>query len=81
MSCRTFIEFLSEYLAGELTEAERVEFEAHLAECSWCVAYLENYRQTIRLGKEALVQPTGPVPEEVPEELVQAILAARSKRE
>jgi hypothetical protein len=40
------------------------------------VGYLESYRETIRLGREAC-EPDGPLPEEVPEELVEAILASR----
>jgi anti-sigma factor RsiW len=81
MTCRTFIEFLTEYLEGELSPAEKAEFEAHLAECPWCVAYLRTYQETVRLGKAALAEPETPVPPEVPEELIQAILAARPRKE
>jgi anti-sigma factor RsiW len=81
MTCRTFIEFLTEYLEGELSPAEKAEFEAHLAECPWCVAYLQTYQETVRLGKAALAESETPVPPEVPEELIQAILAARPRKE
>jgi anti-sigma factor RsiW len=79
MTCRTFIEFLMEYLDGELPPEERAVFDEHLAECPWCVAYLQNYRQTIRLEREALADDRAPVPGDAPEELVQAILAARPR--
>jgi anti-sigma factor RsiW len=79
MNCRTFIEFLMEYLSGELTLEERAIFDEHLAECPWCVAYLQNYHETIRLGKAAFAQDDELVPKEVPEELVRAILAARPR--
>ena len=79
MTCRDFITFLLEYSSGELSPEQRREFDAHLAECPWCVAYLNTYEQTIRLGKAAFAQPEAPVPAEVPEELVQAILAARGR--
>jgi anti-sigma factor RsiW len=79
VSCRVFVEFLSEYLSGELTAAERAEFEVHLAECPECVAYLDTYQKTIRLGKTVCDHPEDRVPDEVPEQLVRALLAARTK--
>ena len=79
MTCRDFVEFLSEYLSDELVEAERAEFEAHLAQCPECVAYVDSYRMAIQLGKEAFTFSEDQVPEEVPEELVRAILAMRSR--
>jgi anti-sigma factor RsiW len=79
MSCRDFLEFLSQYLAGELPAAGRSEFEAHLVECPECVAYLDTFQMTIRLGKIAYTDPEFEWPEEPPEELVHAILAARAR--
>lgn len=76
-TCRELIDFLGDYLSGELPAAQRAEFERHLAICPPCVAYLKTYEQTIRLGKSACTD----VNEEPPEELIKAILAARSKRE
>ncbi len=78
MNCREFTEFLHEYLFGNLPEEERAEFDRHLAECPWCVAYLDNYRKTIQLGQAAFAEPEdAPPPPDAPEELIQAILAAR----
>jgi anti-sigma factor RsiW len=77
MTCHTFIDFLLEYLNGELPPEEQAEFEGHLAECPWCVAYLQNYRETIRLGRQAFADE--PVPADCPEDLVQAILEARRR--
>jgi len=82
ITCREFLDFLWAYLSGEVTDAERAEFEWHLSGCPSCVAYMKTYRQTIELGKGAFapLEPTDePVPEEVPEELVAAILKARKK--
>jgi anti-sigma factor RsiW len=79
MNCREFTEFLHEYLFGDLPAEERAEFEKHLAECPWCVAYLDSYRKTIELERIAFAAPPdGPPPADAPEELIQAILAARS---
>ena len=80
MTCRELIEFLAEYVSGELPELERVKFDEHLAECPECVDYLKSYRATIRLGKSAFRDLDEPVPDEVPAELIDAILAARPKR-
>ena len=40
MTCRDIIEFLADYAAGTVTAEERTIFEAHLAICPPCVAYL-----------------------------------------
>ena len=79
MNCREFTEFLHEYLFGNLPAGERAEFEAHLAECPWCVAYLDSYRKTIALEQAAFAAEDAPPPADAPEELVQAILRARSR--
>jgi anti-sigma factor RsiW len=80
MNCREFTEFLHEYLFGDLPAEERAEFDKHLAECPWCVAYLDSYRKTIRLEQAAFSAPEdAPPPADAPEELVQAILRARSR--
>jgi anti-sigma factor RsiW len=77
MTCREFIEFLIDYFEGNLSSHERQEFTTHLAECEDCTAYLISYEQTIRLGKAAFADPDAPLPSDVPDELVQAILASR----
>jgi anti-sigma factor RsiW len=79
MTCRELIDFLLDYLEGTLAEVERARFDAHLAECPDCVAYLESYAATIRLGRAACAEPEAGPPPEVPEELVRAILAARER--
>ncbi len=79
MNCREFTEFLHEYLSGNLSAAEQAEFDKHLAECPWCVAYLDSYKKTILMEKAAFAAAAeGPPPADAPEELIQAILRARS---
>jgi anti-sigma factor RsiW len=86
ITCREFLDFLWAYLSGEVTEEQRAEFELHLSGCPSCVAYMKSYQRTIELGKAAYatstpLRPTDePVPDEVPEELVEAILAARRRK-
>jgi anti-sigma factor (TIGR02949 family) len=79
MTCKELADFLMAYLDRELPDAQREVFESHLERCPPCLAYLETYQETVRLGKEACCEPDGPVPEEVPERLVAAIIAARSR--
>lgn len=80
MTCKEFIEFLMDYLGGELPPGERACFEAHLGDCPDCLAYLDMYKQTVKLGKAAFCQERGRLPADVPEELIRAILAARKPR-
>jgi anti-sigma factor RsiW len=79
MTCREFIEFLWRYTADELSPAERATFDAHLATCRHCVKYLHSYQDTIRIGKAVLTPSEEAVPAEVPDDLIKAILASRSK--
>lgn len=78
MNCREFVEFIMAYLEGDLPEPVQTEFQGHVEECPECVDYLDSYRETVTLGKSVCRHPDDPVPEDVPESLVQAILAARS---
>ncbi len=78
MTCREFIEFLLGYLDGKLSPSERLLFEEHLEACPECTDYLDSYRTTVLLAEEAFCgEEEGDVPPEVPEDLVQAILAAQ----
>ena len=72
MTCREAIEFMIDYLDGTLTPPTREAFERHLALCVYCVAYLRTYEQTIRLAGRSFSNDI-----QVPEEMVQAILASR----
>ena len=77
MTCRELIEFLSDYLAGEVELRQRAAFEEHLAVCPSCAAYLETFKRTIQLSKASFAQDDSSA-EQMPEELVQAILKSRA---
>ncbi len=79
MTCRRLTELIIDYRSGALAAEERRELEAHLTECEDCVHYLRSYDDTVRLARAAAAHPDDPIPAEVPEKLVQAILAARRK--
>ena len=79
MNCREFTEFLHDYLHGGLRAEVRVEFDRHLAECPWCVAYLDSYQKTMQLAQTAFAAAEdAPPPSDAPEELIQAVIRARS---
>jgi anti-sigma factor RsiW len=79
MTCREFIGFLMEYQSGNLPPVERQVFDRHVGGCPACRAYLDNYRKTIEMGRAAFQGESEPLPPEVPEELIRAILTARGK--
>ena len=78
ISCQELITFLADYLAGELPPARNHEFQRHLAVCDSCVQYIATYEQTIRMAKTAMIAPELRV-EDVPEDLVRAILGGFEK--
>ena len=77
MTCQDLVEFLMDYLDGALPGEQADAFSRHLGDCPPCVAYLESYRETVALGRKVCSEGSGPVPDDVPEELVAAILAAK----
>ncbi len=78
MTCRELVEFLADYLAGDLPAEVRRVFETHLGECPECVTYLRSYADTVRLAR-ASAETDDAVAAEVPERLVRAVLAARRR--
>jgi anti-sigma factor RsiW len=78
MTCRECDEFLHDYVSGELPPEVRETFERHLTVCRNCVKYLDQYRLTIRAGQNAFACDGAEADHlDMPEELIQAILAAR----
>jgi anti-sigma factor RsiW len=77
VKCRECDEFLVDYVAGDLPAEVLATFELHLARCRNCRTYLEQYRATIEAGKTACEAYKEGL--RMPEELIQAILAAKPK--
>lgn len=53
ITCESGVRLLNEYLEGELPAAIRAALDAHLAACPRCVAFVESYRATPRIVREA----------------------------
>jgi len=79
VTCREFIDFLMGYLANDLPPDVLEAFERHVSVCVNCEEYLGQYRATVEAGRVAFADPDAQVPEEVPEELVRAIMASRDR--
>ena len=77
ITCQELIDFIMGYLDNELPPDQRAEFDRHMAVCPSCVDYLKTYEKTVLLAKTCADDP---VPDDVPESLVQAILNAREAR-
>ena len=76
--CERIEEFIVDFFDNKLSDQLQSEFLAHIDVCPKCKVYLDNYKKTIDVARashqvpNALGQST-----EMPEELVQAILASR----
>ena len=79
MTCREFADFMMDYLSDELSTESRALFEYHLSLCINCRRYLASYQETVKLGKRAFEEDDANVPPQVPEDLIRAILAARTQ--
>jgi anti-sigma factor RsiW len=49
LSCQELVELVTEYFEGALPAADVARFEAHIAPCDGCRAYVEQMRKTIEL--------------------------------
>ena len=66
MTCKEFVEIITDYLEDSMTFWERIRFHLHLGLCFGCRVYLRQMRQTIQtVGR----LPQEPVPPAVREQL------------
>lgn len=79
LTCKDVHDFLMAYLDNEVTAQQRQAFEEHLAACSSCVRYVDQYQRTIRLGREAICSSDEPATTQVPAGLIDAIRNARKR--
>ena len=49
LSCQELVELVTAYLERALSPEDHARFEAHVAVCSGCSAYLDEMRTTIEL--------------------------------
>ena len=79
ITCKEFEDFVLDYLDDDLPVAQRSVFELHLRLCRECRDYLAAYQRAQELGVATLGPGEDAVPDDVPEDLVKAILDARNQ--
>ena len=67
--CMSGVELLMEYMDGALAPGVRAAIEAHVAGCPRCEAFIESYRETPRIVRDATRV-------EMPADLEASLLAA-----
>ncbi len=80
ITCREFEGFVLDYLDGNLPKSQRRVFEMHLRMCRECREYLAAYQRTMALSRIALDTPPTVDMDEVPEDLIKAVLDARQSK-
>jgi anti-sigma factor RsiW len=76
INCKECLDFIADYLDGEVTPEAAEQFEKHLKACPPCREYIESYKATIQLERESLAVRDDEC-RAMPESLVQAICRAR----
>lgn len=76
ISCQNLEKFIVDFLDGQLTPELDKAFTDHIKECEICEIYLEEYKQTIDIGKTAFSNRANEDISAMPEKLVDAILSA-----
>ena len=79
ITCKEFEDFVQSYLDGGLTGSQKSKFEWHMRICRECREYLAAYQRTMELGRAVFDFESAPVPDDVPKDLIKAILDARDK--
>ena len=77
ITCKEFEDFVFRYLDDELPARQRSLFELHMRLCRECREYLAAYRRSIEVGRAAVKSADEALPDDVPEDLIKAILEAR----
>ena len=73
VTCRQFVELVTDYFEGELQGHTLSQVEEHLVMCDWCVTYVEQMRATLGLLGQ-LGEPDSPEPSD------SALAILRSRR-
>jgi anti-sigma factor RsiW len=49
IDCQDMVELVTAYAEGALDPDMRARFERHLADCDWCIDYVNQLEATVRL--------------------------------
>lgn len=78
LTCKEVDNFLYDFHEGQLSYAEKIKFKLHLSMCTECKAYVQGYKNAIRISQDGFIK-ANPI-ENVPEELIEVILKSRTKK-
>ena len=70
ITCKSFLDEMSDYIDGELPQDLRASLESHLAKCPECWVLLDETRQTVEIVQKYNCHP---MPDAVKDRLVDAI--------
>ena len=77
LTCREFEEFVLAYLDGELTPKQLTRFNMHLRMCRECREYIAAYQRTTEINRAVLGAPDESLSDDVPADLIKAILESK----
>ncbi len=77
ITCSEFESFILAYLEDDLATRQKSVFELHLKVCRECREYLAAYRASLELAKGAFGKESSHLADDIPEDLVKAVVAAR----
>jgi anti-sigma factor RsiW len=77
LSCQELVELVTDYFEGALRRRDRRRFDAHIAACDGCTAYLEQMRESIRVTGRLDVES---LPRQAREELLAAFRGWKESR-
>ncbi len=77
INCREFEEFLIDYFEDSLPKRQRLVFDIHMKICRECREYLVAFKRSIDVSKRVFADLDEELPDDVPEDLVRAIIDAR----
>ena len=78
VTCREFVELVTDYWEGALPEKRMELVEEHLVMCDWCKTYLVQMEATVEALPEAAERE--PVPEETERVLLSAFREWKARR-
>ena len=70
ITCKSFLEELTDYVDDELGQELRITLEAHLAKCPNCWVTLDETRRTVEISRSVECHP---LPDEVHQRLLDAL--------
>jgi len=80
INCQQCLDFIADYLAGEVSQEATEQFEEHLNACPPCRDYIESYKRTIEMERDCMKVDDCEC-RAMPESLVKAICEARKAGE